>query len=83
MEENVSKSKPRTAKPEAKKRQGQSSCIRMCCSMVALRGKDQCETLAVNTGQDQKDRIWKKWARIRFEIRHSWLEGFAKILRRN
>ena len=55
----------------------------MHCSMVALRGKHQCEILAVNTGQDQNDRVWKRWVRIKFEISHSWLEEFAKIFRRN
>lgn len=52
-------------------------------STVALGGKHQCEILAVNTGQDQNDRVWKRWARIKFEISPSWLEEFAKTSRRN
>ena len=55
----------------------------MRCSMVALRGKHQCEILAVNTGPDQNDKVWKRWARIKFEISYSWLEKFAKTSRRN
>lgn len=37
----------------------------------------------MNTGRDHEDRPRKMRVRIRFEIRHPWLEKFAKILRRN
>ena len=78
---HVSKIKP--CRRKARESQDKRSCMGMHCSMVALRGKHQCEILAVNTGQDQNDRVWKRWVRIKFEISHSWLEEFAKIFRRN
>lgn len=97
MEANVRKIKLNTGKSRDQEKARLDSRIRVQCSLVvntrdalrgtkdirSLRSKDQYEILAKNTGWDQKYRVHEEWARTRFEISYSWLEEFAKILRRN